>query len=187
MRLIMIRHGETEWNLQRRAQGVTDTSLTEEGIWQAKALSAALRNKRIVPDLIVSSPLQRAYLTAAEIAKTFGQDVLTDERLTEIAFGVWEGLTFTELAQQYPTEYNTWRKRPQDCRLSGAETTTNVMKRCESFLQDMHSKYENSTVLIVSHTLPLKLMIVSALRLQQEHIHNIRLDNASVSILELSP
>ncbi|MHB1315363.1 MAG: histidine phosphatase family protein [Christensenellales bacterium] len=182
----MIRHGETEWNLQRRTQGITDTPLTERGLLQARLLSEAIKSK-YTPDAVYSSPLKRASLTALEVAKALSREVIYDERLREICFGLWEGMTFSELALKYPEEYKTWRENPQACKLSGAETITDVMNRGDSFLQDMLQQYENSTVLVVGHTVPIKMMIISALHLPQEHIHSFRLDNASISILDISP
>ena len=183
MRLILIRHGETEWNVQRRTQGVTDTPLTVRGQLQAQALSKAVKIKYNV-DVIYSSPLQRAAQTALKIAQALNKEVILDPRLMEIQFGCWEGLTFSELAQNYPDEFKDWRQHPQNCKLVDAESTNDVMKRSMDFLQDMLQRHKEETVLVVSHTVFIKMLIIYALHFMPEHMHSFRLDNASLSILD---
>jgi len=92
--LILIRHGETLWNTERRMQGQLDSPLTERGLWQAQQLGLRLKDEPFTT--LYSSDLPRAARTAEQIAIVTGHDILTDERLRERHFGVFEGLTQQE-------------------------------------------------------------------------------------------
>ena len=98
--IYLIRHGETEWNLQKRLQGGKDSPLTERGRKQAKAVANSL--KQAPPILLYASPLGRAKKTAATIAKGYGIDVETDERLAELRCGEAEGMTLADIDQRWP-------------------------------------------------------------------------------------
>ena len=113
MRLILIRHGETEWNTQHRAQGRTDIPLNERGKAQAQALGAHFAEETV--DLVLSSPLSRAYETAKAVADAAGAPIETAEDLTEIQFGVWEGLSFDDIRKNYPAISQMRNPRSKSC------------------------------------------------------------------------
>jgi glucosyl-3-phosphoglycerate phosphatase len=106
-RLILWRHGQTEFNAASRIQGQFDAPLSDLGRRQAAA--AALRLAALKPDLIVASDLQRAAHTAAALAEVTGLEVALDERLRERHFGEWQGLLLTEVAERWPDAYTRWR------------------------------------------------------------------------------
>jgi broad specificity phosphatase PhoE len=105
-RLIVWRHGNTDWNSTHRVQGQTDVALNAVGRQQAVDAAELLIKMR--PDAIVSSDLQRAADTAAALAALTGLTVSYDKRLRERYFGAWQGLTMTEVAQQFPAEHARW-------------------------------------------------------------------------------
>ncbi|MBI3763708.1 MAG: histidine phosphatase family protein, partial [Chloroflexi bacterium] len=109
-RLWLIRHGETDWNVEGRWQGQTDPPLNESGRAQAEALAAQLAGIRI--EAIYSSDLQRAHTTARIIARGLGLPVRLDARWREIDQGEWEGLLVTEVAARYPDELAARRSDP---------------------------------------------------------------------------
>ena len=111
MRIILIRHGETTWNIEGRYQGQEDTPLSERGRKQGLLLAEALREIPI--DLCISSPLQRSYQTCRFCADLHGLPVATDERLTEINHGSWEGVLAGDIAKRYPTEFALWHTQPE--------------------------------------------------------------------------
>jgi broad specificity phosphatase PhoE len=102
-RVILWRHGQTSWNVERRFQGTTDVQLTETGVAQARRAARLLASLR--PDAIVASDLSRAASTAAELAALTGLDVTHDEALRETYAGVWQGLTHEEIVVRYGEEY----------------------------------------------------------------------------------
>ncbi|MBI4759502.1 MAG: histidine phosphatase family protein, partial [Chloroflexi bacterium] len=100
MRLLLVRHGETDWNAEERYQGTTDVPLSAQGRAQAQALTSRMAGE--VLDAIYASDLQRAWQTAEVIAAPHGLPVRPEPRLREIDFGAWEGLTFDEIRQRRP-------------------------------------------------------------------------------------
>lgn len=110
-RVILWRHGQTAWNVERRFQGSTDVALTETGVNQARRAAGLLLHLR--PDAIVASDLARAADTAAELSVLTGLEVTLEEGLRETYAGVWQGLTHEEIITRYGDEYAAW-KRPED-------------------------------------------------------------------------
>ncbi|MEO6199987.1 MAG: histidine phosphatase family protein [Cryobacterium sp.] len=106
----MWRHGQTRWNLERRFQGSTDVALDEVGVEQA--VRGASQLAALKPAKIVSSPLQRASTTAAELARLTGLEVSYDDRLRERFGGSWEGLTADEIWERFPEQAGDWQ--PED-------------------------------------------------------------------------
>lgn len=186
MKLIVVRHGQTQWNKQKRLQGKTDIPLNDHGIGQAKALAQALKNFWLI-DRIITSPLKRAKETAAFCAKLCDRPLEIDERLTEIDFGEWEGLTFDQICVRYPLEMSTWEKSPETCEISGAkENVADVHMRVNHFFDEMASINESKTVLCVSHSFPVKLLIARALELPMSGTHHIALHNTSINVIQIS-
>ena len=108
IKLILIRHGESEGNVQRRFSGFQDVNLTEKGIWQAERL--AYRLKELPVDVVYSSDLKRAKHTAEIVFGSRGIDIIPNSNLREMNFGVWEGYTFEEVMSKYGNnfEINSW-------------------------------------------------------------------------------
>jgi broad specificity phosphatase PhoE len=127
MILLLIRHGESEFNAQQRIQGQLDVPLSEVGRKQAEALAERLVHERL--DAIYASPLSRALETAQAVAARTGHVVRTDERLREINAGVFQGLTREEMVARYPDQERRWTAREPDFRVSGGETRRELMER----------------------------------------------------------
>jgi glucosyl-3-phosphoglycerate phosphatase len=125
-RVVLLRHGRTEWNASGRFQGQLDSPLDSVGAAQAAAAGAALKPMR--PDVLVSSDLKRALDTAAAVGAECGLEVAVDERLREIHLGAWQGLTRTEARAVYPAEYARWQAG-EDARRGGGETYAEVGAR----------------------------------------------------------
>jgi broad specificity phosphatase PhoE len=125
-RVILLRHGRTEWNASGRFQGQLDSPLDVVGLAQAMAAGVALKPMR--PDALVSSDLKRALDTAAAVGAECGLEVTVDERLREIHLGSWQGLTRAEARSSYPEEYARWQAG-EDARRGGGETYAEVGAR----------------------------------------------------------
>jgi broad specificity phosphatase PhoE len=126
MRLILIRHGETNWTSRGKFQGITDIGLNEKGRRQCRLLALSLRGQRI--DAVYSSDLKRAVETAREIASYHGLPVWTDFDLREMNYGVLEGLTSVELKEKYPDILSEWLNNPEKVRIPGGESIRQVQK-----------------------------------------------------------
>ena len=128
-RIVLLRHGRTEWNAARRYQGQEDPPLDEVG--QAQAIEAAALVAAMRPDLLVTSDLRRARQTAEKLASLTGLELRTDPRLRERHLGHWQGLTREEVARRFPDEFAEWLAG-QDVTRRGGESRTEVASRaCE--------------------------------------------------------
>jgi broad specificity phosphatase PhoE len=148
-RVILWRHGQTAWNLERRFQGSMDIPLTAEGIGQARRAARLLASLR--PDAIIASDLSRAVATAAELARVTGLDVTYDEAQRETYAGVWQGLTHEEIIAAYGDQYAAW-KRGEAVRRGGGELETEVADRAAPVvLRHAEKLPENGTLVVVCH------------------------------------
>ncbi|WP_433828853.1 histidine phosphatase family protein [Actinoplanes sp. CA-015351] len=145
-RLIVWRHGNTDWNAAGRVQGQTDVPLNDLG--RRQAAEAATLLAALAPDAIVASDLRRASDTAAALAALTGQQVGYDERLRERFFGVWQGLTTAEVAEQRPDEYARW-KAGNDVVGGDVETLDDLGKRVADGFQD--AARLGSLVVVATH------------------------------------
>lgn len=149
MNLILIRHGETEWNKLGLCQGISDINLSEFGRMQASQLSESLKDSKI--DCIYSSNLKRAYETACLIAENHDVDVEIEHGLREMDQGDFEGKPFTALRETHSQLLESWRADPANFRIPNGETLQEVQDRAYSALKSIHLNHRDKTVLIVSH------------------------------------
>ncbi|WP_320774862.1 histidine phosphatase family protein [Streptomyces sp. CRN 30] len=148
-RVILWRHGQTSWNVERRFQGTTDVELTETGVAQARRAARLLAGLR--PDAIVASDLKRATHTAAELAALTGLQVSYDGGLRETYAGAWQGLTHEEIIARYGDEYAAW-KRGEPVRRGGGELETEVADRAAPVvLRYLEKLPQDGTLVVVSH------------------------------------
>jgi glucosyl-3-phosphoglycerate phosphatase len=147
-RLVLWRHGNTDFNASDRVQGQTDTPLNELGRAQAAAAAPMLAALR--PAAIYSSDLSRARDTAAILSDLCGLSVVTDARLRERYFGTWQGMTLTEIAATYPTEYAAWRAGDGSpgCEI---ESLDDMGKRVGMALLDIADAWPGATVVVATH------------------------------------
>ncbi|GHF73259.1 histidine phosphatase family protein [Streptomyces thermodiastaticus] len=185
-RIILWRHGQTSWNVERRFQGSTDVELTDTGIRQARRAARLLAS--LEPDAIVSSDLKRAVRTAAELAALTGLDVALDEGLRETYAGVWQGLTHEEILARYGEEYAAW-KRGEPVRRGGGELETEVADRAAPVvLRHVEKLPEDGTLVVVSHGGTIRTTIGRLLGLQARHWESLGgLSNCCWSVLGQQP
>ncbi len=184
-RLLLLRHGQTEMSRQRRYSGRGNPELTEIGRRQAADAARYLSRKGGI-SAVVTSPLRRAYDTAAAAAGALGLDVRVDDDLIETDFGEWEGLTFPEAARRHPDLHGRWLR---DTRLPapGGESFAGVHERVRAARDRIVAEHEGGTVLVVSHVTPIKTMLRMALDAGPSILHRLHLDLASLSIAEFYP
>ncbi|MEG1547772.1 MAG: histidine phosphatase family protein [Clostridia bacterium] len=184
MKLILARHGQTDWNSHQMVQGRTDIPLNETGKRQAAALGERLKNAGI--SAIYSGPLSRAYDTGCEMARSNGCGVTKCDKLTEIKFGVWEGMEFFAIAAGYPALWKQWCDRPDECQIEGAETLDTIAERTMQALERIIKQHSpDDTVAIASHTMPIKLIVAHYTGIPFGSIHRIRIDNCGYTELNV--
>ena len=183
MRLILVRHGESEWNRTGRYQGQADAPLSSLGLQQAEALAKRLQQEKI--DTIYTSPLQRARRTAEAIAR-FHPDVpfVEDRALFEIHHGDWQGLLAAEVRERYAEALDEWRTHPTRCQMPGGESFSNILKRTLNFKERISQRHPDGTVLVSTHDVVVKILIADALGVNMDRINRLWITNASISVVE---
>jgi len=145
--LLLVRHGETDWNRERRFQGHADPPLNETGREQAHALAAELAAERI--ELVYTSDLARARETAEIVAATVGADVVALRELREIDVGEWEGLTWPEIEERHPEGVQAWHEHGSGW--EAGETQEELGERVVEALRRIVAQHPSRRILIVGH------------------------------------
>ncbi|TDE08493.1 histidine phosphatase family protein [Jiangella asiatica] len=182
-RVVLWRHGRTEWNAAGRFQGQTDVALDNLGRQQAR--EAASRLAALQPNLLISSDLQRAQDTIAALAGLVGLDVELDARLRETYAGEWQGCTSTEIASRWPDDYKAWRSGDPLLRVGGGESRQEVAERMFAAITDAAARLpEDGLVVLTSHGGSARLGIAAAIGLPLHRFTNVGgLSNCSWSML----
>jgi probable phosphoglycerate mutase len=191
LRLLLVRHGETSLTASRRYSGRGDVALSEQGEEQVRAV--ARRIAKLVTSAgdslgaVVTSPLARCVSTASAIAEAAGGvPVVVDDELIECDFGVWEGLTFAEVREQFPKEMARWLGTTSVAP-PGGESFKAVGRRVERAVARLRETYVGQQVVVVSHVTPLKLILRDALAANDQFLFRCYLDPAGLSIMDTWP
>lgn len=184
-RLLLVRHGVTEFNSTRRFAGYSDVELGADGREQVERLRHRLAGEKI--DAIYSSDLKRALVTAEIISIGRDLDIVTCTELREMNYGDVEGLTFKEIGRRYPELWELITNFDRLLEFPGGESLKGFIERTITFVDRLNKHAPEQTILIVSHNGPLKVLICHLLGIDQSHWLQIRCDNASLSIVETQP
>ncbi|MDI9568845.1 MAG: histidine phosphatase family protein [bacterium] len=182
----LIRHGQTEWNRERRIQGHLDVKLSEEGREQALRAGQALQGEGI--EYIYSSDLSRALETATIIAQELEMPVagtLCD--LREINFGDWEGMSIEQIAAEEPEAFAEWREDTVNRPVPGGESFGMMAKRVLKCIIDLGKKHPENKVAVVTHGGPIVYTLGWIMKLTLEEQLQIKIANCSISIVEYDP
>ena len=184
MRLLLIRHGETDHNAAQLAMGRQDVPLNERGVLQARALAEAFRSQSDIA-AIYSSPLQRALATATPQAEVLGLAVQIDERLIEMDIGEIEGQTFSAVRERYPDFIRLWLSDGlADAAMPGGETMRQVQERAWAAVESIRARHADETVAVVSHNFVILTLLCRVLELPLARFRSLRHDLAAVSVVE---
>ena len=178
LHLMLVRHGETEWNVQRRYQGQSDVPLSDLGRRQAELVAERLVDEKI--DAVYASDLKRAWETAQAIAEKNSLDVFSEPRLRELKFGILEGLTFDEAQERYPEMIEAWMEDFNNTP-EGAETIDLFNARIVALLDELKSKHDEQVVLLVGHGGSLSEILRVVLELSPEKRWYLDMGNTSLS------
>jgi glucosyl-3-phosphoglycerate phosphatase len=191
-RLVLVRHGESVWNLEERYQGQADSGLTERGQEQADQLAAWLDNSSFTLDRIVSSDLPRAWATAAAYQARTKAEIHIDPRLREIDVGAWTGQRFVDIARAFPTEVQA-AAAGVDVRRGGGETFAELRSRVWSVLIDSieaaapHATAPSPTVCLFTHGGPIRVASAAAVGIRSPgHQAMAPPTNCSITVLDLA-
>ena len=184
-RLLLVRHGITEFNSTRRFAGYSDTELSTTGLRQVERLRDRLADEKL--DAVYTSDLKRALVTAEVIAAGRELAVTTCPELREMNYGNAEGLTFAEISQRYPEVAERCVNFSLELEFPGGESLMGFMNRTLGFLDRLNDHTPSHTLLIVSHSGPLRVLACHLLGVDPGCWWQLRFDNASLSIIETYP
>jgi phosphoserine phosphatase len=185
IKLLLARHGLTDWNKDNRFQGQADIPLNPTGAQQALALGQMLSTEAL--DRIYVSTLSRAGETARAIAAFHPCPVIVEPRLREISWGKWEGMTYAEIQQEYPEFLRMWETRDPEASSPGGESIAQLASRLQPFLDDLARDAAGKTVLIVSHGGVMQVMLCLLLGVSPGLYWQFRISQASLTEVMYSP
>lgn len=185
MRLILIRHGESLWNWERRVQGCrSDTELSQRGKGQTERIAAVMKNQEVAA--IYSSPLKRAMDTAKAIAQALKLEISVAPDLRELDAGELEGLSEEELGERYGDFWREWRKGNPSLHLPGGESLEELQRRAWGEIEHIAERHPDEAVAVIGHLFANLTIICRALGIDLRNMRHLRQDEAAISILEIT-
>ncbi|MFQ5813548.1 MAG: histidine phosphatase family protein [Anaerolineae bacterium] len=185
-RIILVRHGQTAWNIGagggERFRGRVDLSLDDTGLAQAQAVAERLADLPIAA--IYSSPLKRAVETARPTAQQLGRPVQPLPGIVDINYGDWQGLSHAEVARAHPDLYHRWLEKPHRVKFPHGESLRQVRLRGMAALKEVAARHEGQVILLVAHQVVNKVLVCAMLGLGNSHFWRIRQDNACLNVFE---
>lgn len=184
-RILLIRHGQTAWNLgagEERFRGRTDLPLDASGFTQAQAVADRLSNQPIAA--LYASPLLRANQTITPLAEQRSLPIVPHEGLLDIDYGHFQGLTKSEAAQKYPELYASWSTTPAQVRFPAGEALADVQARLRTLLDEISNRHPGQSVVLVGHQIVNKVLACTLLGLGLDQIWRIRQDTAGISVFQ---
>lgn len=185
VRLILVRHGSSTWNEERRIQGQLDPPLSAKGEDQAARLAERLKDEK--PAGFYSSDLARATATAGAIASRIGRRPVLLPGLREIALGEWEGLDREQIKAGYPRQWEQWTANPSWDIVPGSEGTKAFESRVGAALDDLLARHRTGEVLIVTHGGVIQVALLRILGRGSNGIFPFVIENTSLTVLEGRP
>lgn len=181
--ILLVRHGQTEWNRVERFRGRADVPLNETGLAQAEATGRRVA-KEWRPAAIYSSPLSRAVRTAQAIARHFNLPVQIHSGLADIDYGQWQGLTPDEAKARWPKELEAWYTAPHTARIPGGETLDELRTRAMATVNELSTRHPGETIVLVGHTVINRIILLGVLGLGNERFWRLRQDTCAINVFE---
>ena len=181
-RLLLIRHAQTEWNIQRRFQGHGDSPITEEGQEQLQRLKSRLAGLEF--DVVYSSDLRRTMETSQMLS---GKQRVEEPRLRERGVGILEGLNLEQIMAEHAEAFRAFRSGDKDHQIEGGESLQNAFNRAWTFLEEMPEKHPGAEVAAVSHAGLIRLICKQILGLALDAPNFFQIPNTSLTQLVFSP
>ncbi|MBI5017873.1 MAG: histidine phosphatase family protein [Deltaproteobacteria bacterium] len=182
-RIVLVRHGQTEWNRVERFRGLFDVPLNEAGVAQAEATGRRVASE-FKPAAVYSSVLARAARTAEAVAGHFGLPVDFHRGLADIDYGQWQGLAPEEARERWPVEAEAWYGAPHEAVIPGGETLAEVRARALAAVAEVVARHPGETLVLVSHTVVNRLILLGILGLGNERFWRLRQDTCAIKVFE---
>jgi len=181
-RIILLRHGQTEWNRVERFRGRADLALDEVGLAQAEAAASYIAGWGAVA--LYSSPLRRAMMTAQALARRLTLPITPLEGLIDIDYGLWQGLSPEEAAERDPERYRQWLEAPHRMRFPQGESLDEVRSRALAALDEVLAHPHDQTAVMVSHKVVCKVLLCAVLGLDNSHFWQVEQDVCALNLIE---
>ncbi len=184
MRVLLVRHGETDWNVAGKIQGASDIPLNAAGRSQAEALAGKIAAGGMRPGIIYSSPLKRALETARIAGRTLGVEVIAAPELTELSFGCWEGCSWDEVGERWPGQFEAYAADRRNYAPPGGESYADMLRRAKPFV-DALRRAPGGEALCVCHSAVIRGLISEELGLSiGESYRRLKLANTIIVPLD---
>lgn len=181
MNLLLVRHGETDWNCRGRIMGARSVPLNTRGERQARQLADLLRAWSI--QALYSSPILRALQTADVLSEALGIPTKPDPSLSEIAVGSWEGRYWEDLADDFAR--HRFYSHPEEARPPGGETLGEVQQRAVAMAHRLPAERHHENIVLVSHADVVRVLLGHYLALELKMVRKLRIDHASLSVIDI--
>ncbi|MEN6318585.1 MAG: histidine phosphatase family protein [Syntrophaceae bacterium] len=181
MKLILVRHGETLSNRENRVQGITNTELSDHGHMQVEKLAESLKTVPI--EVIISSPLKRAYQTAMAIGKFHTAEIEIEENLQEMDHGDFENVSIEELKKTHLPFIKQWFNNPASVAMPNGESLSDVQIRAWSAIEKIIEKPKNN-ILVVSHSMTIMTILCKIRNMDLSFAKEVHVDIASKTTVE---
>ncbi len=183
MKLVLVRHGETDWNKAGKFQGHYDIPLNHRGLAQARQTASAVVNWK--HRAIYSSPLSRTMQVAEEISRLGGQPIVPIAALKELDLGDLEGVTGQEMRQYWPDIYHAWRADPSTVTMPNGESISQLQQRAWQALEPLETAHEaDDAMIVVSHNFAIRAIISKVVGIPLSNFHCMSLSLSSISVVE---
>ncbi|MGA2464330.1 MAG: histidine phosphatase family protein [Thermodesulfobacteriota bacterium] len=183
-RIILVRHGETEWNRVERFRGRADLPLNDTGLAQAedtgRRIAAEYR-----PVAVYSSPLSRAVKTAEAIAGHFTLPVQVHAGLIDIDYGQWQGLTPDKAKERWAEVVDAWYNTPHTARIPGGETLDELRARAMGTVNELAVRHQGQTIVLVAHTVINRIILLGVLSMENDRFWRLRQDTCAINVFEV--
>ena len=183
-RIILVRHGETEWNRVERFRGRADVPLNGTGLFQAQATGRRIADEWR-PVAIYSSPLSRAVRTAEAVAWHFNLPIQVNPGLIDIDYGQWQGLTPDEARERWPEVVDAWYSAPHTVHIPGGETLDDLRARGLKTVNELSALHKGQTIVLVSHTVINRIILLGVLGLGKDRFWRLRQDTCALNVFEV--
>lgn len=180
-KLILVRHGLTDYLVKGLYQGHSDPPLNKEGRAQIKSLADGFADKE--PQIIFSSPLKRALKSADILNKDLDLEIIVDDRIKEISFGEWEGETYDEIVKKYPEAFEWWKKDMANFRPEGGESLAELQARVREFFEEIKERPED-VIAVVAHGGVIRAFMVELMGVPFDSFWKFELSPASMTVID---
>lgn len=181
--IVLVRHGQTEWNRVERFRGRADVPLNATGLAQAEATGRRIAAEW-QPVAVYSSPLSRAVKTAEATAKHFHLNVQIHLGLADIDYGEWQGLTPDEARERWPDVHNAWYTTPHLAHIPGGETLDDVRARGMTTVAELAARHAAQTIVLVGHTVINRAVLLGVLGLHNNRFWKLKQDTCAINVFE---